>query len=74
MLSPAIAHRHASNPGSEIYSVLDKLEQCRSTGGAFTFKLLWPDNGIRWRQTSNPATQRDVAGYCTNRGDVDVIN
>lgn len=53
-----------TNPMSNLYSILDKLEKFRNNGN-FTLKINWPlDKSIYniWSQTSN-FTYQSVAGY-----------
>jgi hypothetical protein len=55
-------------PNSDLYSILDQLENFREEDGKFTMKINWPDLGLGsnvWRQSSNPvpASARGVTGY-----------
>ena len=57
---------NADDPENGRYSILNQLEDLRSTDGTFTLRIKWPDlpAGGRniWRQVSNPTTA-PVAGY-----------
>jgi len=61
--------KDASNPESDNYAILDRLESCRGDDGKFAFKLSWPGTELYdqvWKQTSNPVAGNasgGVVGY-----------
>ena len=61
--SSAAQSLNPENPDSELFSILDQLEQFRDASGAFTFKLIWPDTANRWIQASNPVQELVAVGY-----------
>ena len=56
---------NTTNPEATKYSILNQIENFRSTQGNFTFKINWPGYSPRniWRQRTNPTTDVDVDGY-----------
>ena len=65
--------KNPGEPEADLYSVLDQLESLRSVEGSFHFKLCYPEvtgeaggNCNEWTQTSNPATDSNIAGYQAN--------
>ena len=65
--------KNPGEPEADLYSVLDQLESLRSVEGSFHFKLCYPEvtgeaggSCNEWTQTSNPATDSNIAGYQAN--------
>ena len=70
--SPSDALRkNPDNPGASKFSILDELEEFRSSDGKFRFKICYPEVtfGVggkkcnEWIQTSNPTTDSTILGY-----------
>ena len=62
--------KNPGDPEADLYSVLDQLESLRSVEGSFHLKLCYPEvtgeaggSCNEWTQTSNPATDSNIAGY-----------
>ena len=56
--------KNPTDPSSDNYSILDKLEQFRNEDGRFYFHMAWPDDATvyEWSQTSNPVYEK-LEGY-----------
>eukprot|EP00050_Salpingoeca_kvevrii_P022110 m.121236 g.121236 ORF g.121236 m.121236 type:complete len:810 (+) comp9600_c0_seq5:87-2516(+) len=67
MYKPGQWSVNATDPTSDNYSILDKLESFRTKAGRLNFRLTWPlDIGMQhWKQSSNPVTtpKNQVKGY-----------
>lgn len=54
---------NVDNPTSDMYCILDQIESFRGSDGTFEFRMMWPDIGNSWTQSSNPVTTVGVVGY-----------
>ena len=64
-------NRNPNNPNAQLYSILYKLEDYRSSDGRFKFKLCYPELNFGaggkkcniWYQSSNPALSDTITGF-----------
>ena len=63
--------KNPENPDSELYSILNQLEDYRNFEGNFQFKLCYPEltwgkdgkTCNEWIQSSNPYTESTISGF-----------
>jgi len=66
-----VGTKNPEDPDNKLYSILDQLEDYRSSVGKFQFKLCYPELtwGLdektcnEWIQTSNPYTESSITGF-----------
>ena len=66
-----VGNKNPEDPDNKLYSILDQLEDYRSSVGKFQFKLCYPELtwGLdektcnEWIQASNPYTESSITGF-----------
>lgn len=59
--------KNATTPTANLHSILNRIDNFKTSGNRYHFRLTWPGEGIKniWFQTTNPTADVNVAGYTT---------